>query len=104
MINFHPPAIEPNLKQLGRDQKRILRQMARHKHIISLMIVHDDEHKEDICLQDEDGSNCFQKIESLFLESMGKRGLFIQEVFTPSLHQTIVKFRLKSEVRNHFVN
>ena len=94
----------PNLKQLGKYQKRILRDMARKGYIISCLMNHFEYTECDICLQDKEGENVHGKIEGKILEAMGKRGLFIQTVFEPNIHQTIITFNLKEEVKKIFLD
>ena len=101
MLDFNPKTIEPNYKNIGRDQKRICREMAKNNWIIKIVMDH-KYNQEAIWLEDEIGDNRLRKLESCFVESLGKRGLFLSNLSTPSLEISIAELRLKPEVKEHF--
>lgn len=100
-IDFSPQPIEPNYKKMGNDQKRICKDMANNGYIISVAMDH-HYNTEDITMMDVSGDNYHRKLEKWFLDSLGKRGFFDQEVLYPSIQVTIVQFTLKEEVQKYF--
>ncbi len=94
----------PILKQFGKEQKYVLRQMAQQDLVIRVVIYHTPMCRDHIHLYDESRNEMKQIVWAELLQAMGRKGLFSQEVQIDGVNLSIVKFRLKDEVKNHFIN
>jgi hypothetical protein len=99
-----PIPITPVLKSFGREQKYILKQMAKENHVIRVVMYHQVKRRDHIHLFDESGQKMRQVVFPELLQAMGRKGLFEQQMELNGMNISIVKFRLKEEVRNHFIN
>lgn len=96
--------IPPILKSFGREQKYILKQMAKQDHVIRVVMYHNSHTRDHIQLFDESAQRMRQIVFPELLQAMGRKALFDQETFLTGENVSIVKFRLRKEVKNHFIN
>lgn len=94
----------PILKSFGKEQRYILKQMAKQELCIRVVIYHTPRCRDHIHLFDESCQEMRQIVWAELLQAMGRKALFNQEVQIEGINLSIVKFRLKPEVRNHFIN
>ncbi len=96
--------ITPEIKYIGKEQRYVLRQMAQQDLVIRVVIYHTPMCRDHIHLYDEYLNEMKQIVWPNLLQAMGRKGLFSQEVQIDGVNLSIVKFRLKEEVKNHFIN
>lgn len=90
------------LKQLGKNQLRLLQLMAKDNLVIR---VFKDESRlsEDINLEDEEGGNTYEKVLPTTLETLNLRNLFSVKTITLALYIQEITYRLKDEVKLEFL-
>ena len=99
-----PIPVAPILKSFGREQKYILKQMAKENHVIRVVMYHQVKRRDHIHLFDQPRQKMKQVVFPELLQAMGRKGLFEQQLELNGMNVSIVVFRLKEEVRNHFIN
>lgn len=90
-------------KLFGRDQRYILRQMASEQHVIRLVMYHQMQVPEKIFLHCEKELSDKQPISAKELQALGRKGVLDQEMAFQGEHVSIVKFRIKEEIKSKFL-